>query len=150
MNKYEIVELTLADLPKCSSFWGYPNARLEEFLKSGSRKVFAYRTGDEYVGGCALIVPAKKSLVVSFFSLLRGKIQLGHFSDFFVREDLRGRGIGSHILEFAIDYFKEKGIKKIRLHVDKDNPAIRLYTKYGFKHFEDMTPEKIAMIKDII
>lgn len=136
MNEYKIVELTLDDLPKCSLFWGYPNTRLEEFLRSGSRKVFAYKTDDEYVGGCALIVPSKEDR--------------GHFSDFSVREDLRGKGIGSHILEFTIDYFREKGIKTIRLHVFKDNPAIRLYTKYGFKHFEDMTSEKIAMIKDII
>ena len=135
MNEYEIVELTLDDLPKCSSFWGYPNTRLEEFLKSGARKVFAYKIGDEYVGGCALIIREN---------------QTGHFSDFVVRENLRGTGIGSHILEFAINCFKENGIKTIRLHVFKDNQsAIRLYTKYGFKHLEDMTPEKIAMIKDI-
>lgn len=136
MNEYEIVELTLDDLPKCSSFWGYPNTRLEEFLNSGTRKVFAYKIGDEYVGGCALIIR---------------EAQRGHFSDFVVREDLSGIGIGSRILEFAIDLFKEKSIKTIRLHVFKDNSiAIKLYTKYGFKHFEDMTPEKIAMIKDII
>ena len=78
-----------------------------------------------------------------------GKKQ-GHFSDFFVREDLRGKGIGSRILEFAINYFKENGIKKIRLHVYKDNSsAIKLYEKYDFKHFEDMTPEKIAMMRTL-
>jgi len=136
MNEYEIVELTLTDLAKCSSFWGYPNARLEEFLKSGARKVFACKTGDEYVGGCALIL---------------NENQNGHFSDFFVREDLRGKGIGRRILEFAINRFKEKNIKTIRLHVLKDNQtAIKLYTKYGFHYFEDITPEKIAMIKNIL
>jgi len=136
MGEYEIVELTLTDLVRCSSFWWYPNARLEEFLKSGSRKVFAYKTGEEYVGGCALII---------------GQNQNGHFSDFFVREDLRGKGIGSRILEFAINRFKEKNIKTIRLHVLKDNQsAIRLYTKYGFTYLEDITPEKIAMIKNIL
>ena len=98
MNEYKIVELTLNELPKCSSFWGYPNARLEEFLRTGARKVYACKMDDEYVGGCALII---------------GENQIGHFSDFFVREDLRGRGIGS------------------------------------FKYHEDITIEKIAMIKRI-
>jgi ribosomal protein S18 acetylase RimI-like enzyme len=135
MNEYEIVELTINDLPECSSFWGYPNTRLEEFLKSGARKVFAYKAGDEYVGGCALIIREN---------------QTGHFSDFFVREDLRGKGIGSRILESAINCFRDKGIKTIRLHVNKDNSsAIRLYVKYSFEHFEDMTPEKIAMIRTV-
>lgn len=133
MKDYEIVELSLDDLPKCSSFWGYPNTRLEGFLKSGTRKVFAYKIGDEYVGGCALII---------------GNNQPGHFSDFCVREDLRGKGIGSRILEFAINYFRDKNIITIRLHVFKNNPsAIKLYEKYGFKHFEDMAPDKIAMLR---
>lgn len=135
MREYEIVELTLDDLVKCSSFWGYPNPRLEEFLRSGARKVFAYKTGDEFVGGCALII---------------GENQNGHFSDFFVRKDLRGTGIGSRILEFAINFFKENKIKTVRLHVFKDNPsAIKLYARYGFYYFEDITPEKVAMIKNI-
>ncbi len=136
MSDYEIVELNLNDLVKCASFWGYPNPRLEEFLKSGARKVFAYKKGDEYVGGCALII---------------GENQRGHFSDFFVREDLRGKGIGSRILEFAIDFLKKKNMKTVRLHVLKDNQtAIRLYARYGFTYFEDITPDKIAMIKNIL
>lgn len=130
---YEIVELSLDDLPNCSSFWGYPNSRLEKFLKSGERKVFACKTSEEYVGGCALIIRDNQS---------------GHFSDFCVREDLRGNGIGSRILEFALDCFNDNSIKTIRLHVLKNNlSAIKLYEKYGFKYFEDMTLEKIAMVR---
>ena len=135
MNKCEIMEITQEDLPKCSSFWGYPNTRIEEFLKSGTRRVFTCKIGDVYVGGCALII---------------GENQYGHFSDFCVQKDLRGKGIGSYILEFAINFLKEKGIKSIRLHVLKNNSsAIKLYKKYNFEYLEDVTPEKIAMVKKL-
>ncbi|MDR1687064.1 MAG: GNAT family N-acetyltransferase, partial [Clostridiales bacterium] len=71
-----------------------------------------------------------------------------HFSHFAVRSDLRGKGIGSSILEFALNYFRTIGMEKMRLHVYKDNPlAIKLYERYGFQYAEDITPEKIAMIK---
>lgn len=136
MHDYEIVEITLAELPKCSAFWGYPNTRLEAFLRSGARKVFALQTGGEYAGGCALIF---------------GETKIGHVSDFCVREDLRGRGLGSRVLAFAIGRFTETGMQKVRLHVYKDNPkAIRLYEKFGFQYAEDITPAKIAMIKELI
>ena len=99
------------------------------------RKTFAYRTGGEYVGGCALFERYEKC---------------GHLSHFVVRSDLRGQGIGSRILEFAIKHLKEMGMEIMRLHVNKDNPsAIRLYERYGFKYAEDVTPEKIAMVKKL-
>jgi len=129
-KEFEIVELTLNDLPKCSSFWEVMNdSRLVD------RKTFAYKIGDEYVGGCALFKRYEKC---------------GHLSHFSVRSDLRGNGIGSRILEFAINHFKETGMEIMRLHVFKNNPdAIRLYERYGFKNTEDITPEKIAMIKTL-
>ncbi len=127
MNGYEIIELTPDDLPKCTSFWYVDDSRLFK------RKIFAYKIGDEYVGGCALFERYEKC---------------GHFSHFAIRSDLRGNGIGSRILEFAIQYFKDMGMEKMRLHVFKDNPsAIRLYKRHGFEHAEDITPEKIAMTK---
>ena len=135
-QQYEIVELTLNDLPKCSAFWGYPNSRLEGFLSNGTRRVFAYKSGDEYIGGCALIINKSD--------------QHGHFSDFSVREDLRGNGVGSRILEFAINLFEKENIKTVRLHVNIDNTsAMRLYLKFGFMLFEDMPPDKIAMMKNM-
>ena len=56
--------------------------------------------------------------------LYPGKSNRGHFLDFAVREDLRGKGSGSRIHEFAIQYFKEKGIKTLRLHVFKNNSSV--------------------------
>ena len=130
MKEHEIIEILPDELPECVSFWGDGNdSRLIE------RKTFVYKMGDEYVGGCALFERHEKC---------------GHFSHFFVRSDLRGQGIGSCLLEFAIEHLKEMGMKIMRLHVDKDNlRAIRLYEKYGFVYSGDATPEKMIMLKEL-
>ena len=136
MNKEiseNIVELTLNDLDNCTAFWDIPS-KLEEPIKSGEKKAFAYKTGNSVVGGCALSIEA----------------DCGHFSYFSVAPNFRGNGIGSCIMNFAEKYFKEMKVSKIRLHVDKDNSAaIRLYERNGFVYEREVTPERIAMIKMI-
>lgn len=58
--------------------------------------------------------------------------------------------IGSCIIDFAVKYFKNMGLGKMRLHVHKNNSnAIRLYKRKGFVYEFDITHEKIAMIKTI-
>ena len=51
-----------------------------------------------------------------------------------VKEEYRNKGIGSRLLEFAINWAKETGVvKRIELHVFNTNGrAIHLYKKYGF------------------
>lgn len=143
MNQNEmagiIVSLTTNDLNKCTSFWDIPenidSYRLTELMRSGKRKAFAYQIGNDYVGGCALSVREE---------------DCGHFSFFAVAPDFRRKGIGSKMIDFAVNYFKDIGMKRIRLHVFKNNPdAIRLYERKGFVYAFDVTSEKIAMIKTI-
>jgi ribosomal protein S18 acetylase RimI-like enzyme len=134
--------LTVNELHKCESFWdnggSSDDSRLAKLMKSGERKAFAYKIGNDYVGGCAISIRSNE------FD------KYGHFSYFSVRSDLRNKGIGSCILGFAINYLRENGIKTMRLNVYKDNPsAIKLYERNGFVYAEDLTPEKIAMIKTI-
>ncbi|NCA92815.1 GNAT family N-acetyltransferase [bacterium] len=142
MDKYEIVELSVNELSKCESFWdnggNSDDSRLANLMKCGERKAFACKTDDGYVGGCAISIRNND----------HG--EYGHFSYFSVRNNLRSRGIGSSILDFAVNYLKEIGIKTMRLNVYKDNPsAIRLYKRNGFIYDKDLTPEKIIMVKNL-
>lgn len=52
----------------------------------------------------------------------------------FIREDFRGKGIGSELMKYAIEYSKQRGAHLIQLTTDKQRPdAIRFYEKLGFK-----------------
>jgi ribosomal protein S18 acetylase RimI-like enzyme len=51
-----------------------------------------------------------------------------------VREGLRGRGIGTRLLQQLSDYAAQQGYESIRLDVIDINPgARRLYERYGFE-----------------
>jgi ribosomal-protein-alanine N-acetyltransferase len=57
-----------------------------------------------------------------------------HLLNIAVREDLRLRGIGAHLMEFLFEKAHARGIRMIILDVRRSNQAaIRLYEKCGFQ-----------------
>ena len=60
---------------------------------------------------------------------------LGHIKDIAVREQQRGRGIGSTLLERAIGVLASRGVASVKLEVRESNIAARqLYREYDFVH----------------
>jgi len=58
----------------------------------------------------------------------------GFVYDIFVEEKSRGKGIGKILMEKAESYCRKNGYSRISLMVSTYNePAIRLYTRMGFK-----------------
>ena len=52
----------------------------------------------------------------------------------FVREDFRGKGVGTELMKFAIEQSKLRGAHLLQLTTDKQRPdAKRFYEKLGFK-----------------
>jgi ribosomal protein S18 acetylase RimI-like enzyme len=50
-----------------------------------------------------------------------------------VREDMRGRGIGSALLDELITQARERRVPALSLSVEPDNPALRLYERVSFR-----------------
>lgn len=48
----------------------------------------------------------------------------------------RGKGIGSRVMGSLLDEARKSG-KPVRIHVEKNNPALRLYRRLGFAKIED-------------
>ena len=58
---------------------------------------------------------------------------VGSLEDFVVRPELRGRGLGTRLIRYAIDQCEAEGLLRLMLLTDGDNAgAQRLYEKAGF------------------
>ena len=60
----------------------------------------------------------------------------------------RNKGIGTYLIKIIENNTKKKKLKSIRLGVIKDNPAIKMYNKLGFKKINE-TESEIIMKKNI-
>lgn len=60
---------------------------------------------------------------------------MGHVKDLAVREQRRGTGIGSQLLERALGKLAVAGVTRVKLEVRPSNEAARsLYRRFGFEH----------------
>ena len=61
-----------------------------------------------------------------------------HLEDLIVTESMRGKGVGSALLEQVVRYGKEKGVRRIGWEVlDWNEPAIKFYEERGAKVMRD-------------
>lgn len=49
-----------------------------------------------------------------------------------VKPELRRQRIGSRLLEAALEYLSAKEARTVKLDVEPENPAVKLYRKFGF------------------
>jgi RimJ/RimL family protein N-acetyltransferase len=90
-------------------------------IKDKAPNFYALRNG-EVVGWCDISLSKHPRM------LHRGSLGMG------LRADHRGRGLGTKLLQAAIEHAKKVGLEKVELSVYTDNlPAIALYRKQGFE-----------------
>lgn len=60
-------------------------------------------------------------------------------------EDYRGKGIGTKLMLKMLEILKQKGYKQASLAVQKENYAVKMYKKVGFKIVDENKEEYIMI-----
>lgn len=114
-NEPEAVKVTITDLEN------------DGFGKNPLFHCFVAEVGNKVVG-IALIYPR--------YSTWSGPVV--HLEDLIVTESMRGKGVGSKLLEEVVKYGDKKGVRRISWEVlDWNEPAIRFYENNGAKVLRD-------------
>ncbi len=98
-------------------------------IREGLQYAFSEAEGK---GGFILLARENDSTVGSLVMLrtgMSGYVPPNLLLYIAVRPDMRGNGIGGKLIEMAFD----KADGDIKLHVEHDNPAKRLYERMGFE-----------------
>jgi ribosomal protein S18 acetylase RimI-like enzyme len=68
-----------------------------------------------------------------------------------VSEKARGHGVGSALLEALVSLARQQGFRRISLSVDRQNPAVRLYERQGFRDAGISNPAdtSLTMVRDL-
>jgi len=65
-----------------------------------------------------------------------GTGRMGLFDELFLDDAARGHGLGQRLLDETVNWMKERGIKRIKLHAYSWNDqAKKLYARNGFKEY---------------
>lgn len=120
-------------LPEVRSFWAFERL---SFDRVDVRVALATLLEDPALG-CVFVAEQAGEIVgytvLTFgYSLEHG----GHdalVDELYLREALRGRGLGTQLLEQAAELCRQRGITRLHLEVDHTNPrAAKLYARLGF------------------
>jgi ribosomal protein S18 acetylase RimI-like enzyme len=69
-------------------------------------------------------------------------LKLGSVLDFWVSPEFRGQGVGSELLDYAVNYIQSMGYSHASILVSASNEkAIQMYEKRGFN------PDRIILVK---
>lgn len=116
---------------------GWSDDAKVSFLKS--QFVLQYRHYRTHYGGAEFGILEWRSGPVGRLYLFRGAKDI-RIVDISLLPEVRNRGIGATLLTAVLDQAESEG-KSVSLHVDKFNPAQRLYLRLGFEAAGESGPD---------
>jgi ribosomal protein S18 acetylase RimI-like enzyme len=117
----------------------------KEFLEIGTSRIIWFAEVDsEVVGAVQLVLNSTQQDLAD-----NKEIAMVHH--FRVSKNYQKKGIGKKLYEALEQEAKDRGIKKLTLEVDKDNPyAQDIYKNWGYEYLrEGKDPIEIVMIKSL-
>lgn len=147
-----IIELNIKKFEKCNNIWNMEKNkelkdRFYKELQNKNRITFVYTKDEEYIAEVSIVfnkddedytIPGKRIYI----------------SRIIVKKELRGKGYGKKLMNYAIEYAKSKGYKEMSLGVNLDNYiAFKLYVDLGFTKIqyigEDSDGKYVKLIKSL-
>jgi ribosomal protein S18 acetylase RimI-like enzyme len=124
----------------------YASTRAEELAVTGwsdeNKALFCRRQFDaqtahylENYSGASLQVIEKDGVAIGRLYLARWELEI-RIMDIALLPEHRGSGIGTRLLRELQEEARSAG-KSLTIHVERFNPALRLYERLGFKQMED-------------
>jgi len=92
---------------------------------------------EQYLGDPGFLVAANDTVFgyIVADAVSNQMMPVGHIKNLAVKQNQRGRGLGSLLLSRGIEMLEANGIGTIKLEVRRSNePALELYRSYGFAH----------------
>lgn len=83
------------------------------------------------------------SIIESKDSFFRN-VKIGYLNALAVLVRYRGRGIASKLNRAVEQWFKDNSCSQCHLEVFENNPAIRIYEKWGYKKFNRKLAKKLS------
>ena len=132
------------DIPELIKLLNYLFSQEADFTPNAKHQEQALQLiiNDQNIGQILVLKEDRKiigmvNLLFTISTALGDKVAI--LEDMVVHPDRRGKGLGSKLLNGAVDFAKKSGLKRITLLTDANNfDAHKFYEKYGF--------EKSAMI----
>lgn len=100
--------------------------------------------GEEYTGWMVFnsfrpnrcfIVENNKRIGFAYFKILRNKLEVQSFQ---IKKQLQKKRYGQKLMNYVVNFAKEKKLKKVILETYKtNNNAINFYEKLGFKNLRE-------------
>ncbi|TRW90681.1 GNAT family N-acetyltransferase [Candidatus Methylobacter oryzae] len=148
----EITPANMSDIPALCELLDILFSQEADFTpdREAQSRGLAQIIGNPEIG---LIVVAREqgravgmvNLLYTVSTALGGRVAL--LEDMVVAPDARGSGVGSLLLQQAVQIARSNGCKRITLLTDSDNePAQRFYQKHGFG-FSAMIPLRLLLNK---
>ena len=129
----------LRDMVRHAYYWRWANPETADVPASRYVENFG-RPGDRGV----IVLDRGFPVGAAWYRMLKGERRgYGHVDDetpeltIAVVPGRRGRGFGERLLSALLEQAREDGFRALSLSVEKDNPAVRLYEKFGFREVRE-------------